>query len=74
MAGLKKRMIQKLISIKFLDGYKLEEILEDDNQISNFLKKYNLSHPHDPKYREYKNNTIYVSKNLLAYLKNFLKD
>ena len=58
----KKKDNPKINIHKIFGWLQIEEILEGDNQISNFLKKYNLSHPHDPKYRQYKNNTIYVSR------------
>ena len=54
----KKKDDPKINIHKIFGWLQIEEILEGDNQISNFLKKYNLSHPHDPKYRQYKNNTI----------------
>ncbi len=52
----------------------IEEILEGDRKISTFLKRNNISHPHDPQYKEYKNNTIYVSKKNFGLFKKFSND
>jgi hypothetical protein len=69
----KKKDNPKINIHKIFGWLQIDEILEGDNQISNFLKKYNLSHPHDPKYRQYKNNTIYVSRKNFGLFKKFSK-
>ena len=52
----------------------IEEILEGDREISTFLNRNNIPHPHDPQYKEYKNNTIYVSKKNFGLFKKFSND
>ena len=69
----KKTENPKIDIHKIFGWLQIEEILEGDKQISNFLKKHNLSHPHDPKYRKYKNNTIYVSRKNFGLFKKFSK-
>ena len=69
----KKTENPKIDIHKIFGWLQIEEILEGDDQISNFLKKYNLSHPHDPRYRQYKNNTIYVSRKNFGLFKKFSK-
>ena len=69
----KKTENPKIDIHKIFGWLQIEEILEGDKQISNFLKKYNFSHPHDPKYRKYKNNTIYVSRKNFGLFKKFSK-
>ena len=56
---------------KIFGWLQIDEILSGSHEISKFLKKHKLSHPHDPKYREYKNNTIYVSKKNFGLFKKF---
>ena len=49
--GWFKKTENPIIDIHKIFGWlQIEEILEVDKQISNFLKKHYLSHPHDPKY------------------------
>ena len=59
---------------KIFGWLQIEEILEGDREISTFLKRNNISHPHDPQYKEYKNNTIYVSKQNFGLFKKFSND
>tara|TARA_B100000003_G_scaffold197435_1_gene201397 strand:+ start:254 stop:1033 length:780 start_codon:yes stop_codon:yes gene_type:complete len=59
---------------KIFGWLQIEEILEGDREISTFLKRNNISHPHDPQYKEYKNNTIYVSKKNFGLFKKFSND
>tara|TARA_A100001234_G_scaffold52039_1_gene43946 strand:+ start:712 stop:1491 length:780 start_codon:yes stop_codon:yes gene_type:complete len=59
---------------KIFGWLQIEEILEGDREISTFLKRNNISHPHDPQYKEYKNNTIYVSKKNFGLFKKYSND
>ena len=59
---------------KIFGWLQIDEILEGDREISTFLKRNNISHPHDPQYKEYKNNTIYVSKKNFGLFKKFSND
>ena len=59
---------------KIFGWLQIEEILEGDREISTFLKRNNISHPHDPQYKEYQNNTIYVSKKNFGLFKKFSND
>ena len=40
----------------------IDEIISGNLEISKFLKQEKLSHPHDPKFKSYKNNTLYVGR------------
>tara|TARA_Y100000994_G_scaffold237997_1_gene230130 strand:- start:118 stop:894 length:777 start_codon:yes stop_codon:yes gene_type:complete len=73
--GWFKKTDNPKINIHKIFGWlQIEEILDGNIQISKFLKKNNITHPHDPKYKEYKNNTIYVSKKNFGLFEKFSDD
>ena len=52
----------------------IDEIISGDKNIKTFLKIENLNHPHNPDFKTYKNNTLYVGRNNFGLFKNISED
>ena len=49
----------------------IDEVISGNLEISKFLKQEKLTHPHDPKFKPYKNNTLYVARKNFGLFKKF---
>ena len=52
----------------------IDEIISGDKNIKTFLKIENLNHPHNPDFKTYKNNTLYVGRDNFGLFKNISDD